>query len=604
MTTFDQDKHILLRDQAHKRRLTPEEYPAFEAALIEEGVSIMTVECPEWPPVPKSLLVLMFGGDAPFEGEHWTGEQPAIDASDYLARRTVTKIGREMAGPALSSKRMAYAWQVPEYDPARHILMRQWLADNAVDIVDFLRQFIPKMRKELGRDPLFEVANPHAQAESEAGGGYSPTRRALAVEDLPILQRFAQTSERYTYEAEQPVSWMRSLDGTRWEARRQYDPQRARWANHRSWINRTLGDGAWTEADRSEEGYAFGPFMELWDDGSIYLWCYRRALDFLSSNPLNINGVSVFFTPEKTGPGTVCRMAGQVDSRDMDTILAGTERAKEKADQAGQVEDETESEAGEGKRRENPDAERPHVDCVFRQRPGKPFWHPEEGADLPRRFHRASGSPLVVRTRGDRAEVRCWGDARLLDGFVLNSVVVDGFKPWNSGFRAQLSAEETDIILGRRIEEAEESQERPEPARSGTGAASAADGRPGRRDRGGAGVFSRRGGPVAAEGAEARRVAVRPRGFGQRRGGADEGGPRALPARRPQRPRPVRARHRRAQLRLRELRRAAAGEPGGEARRERLHGGVGRRPRLQRLRGRRNGRARRSCWSSRSRTTW
>ena len=63
------------------------------------------------------------------------------------------------------------------------------------------------------------------------------------------------------------MSWVRSLDGTRWEARRQYDPQRARWANHRSWINRTLGRGAWTEADRSEEGYAFGPFMELWDDG-------------------------------------------------------------------------------------------------------------------------------------------------------------------------------------------------------------------------------------------------------------------------------------------------------------------------------------------------
>ena len=184
MTTFDQDKHILLRDQAHKRRLTPEEYPAFEAALIKEGISIMTVEVPEWPPVPKSLLVLMFGGDAPFEGEHWTGGQPAIDASDYLARRTVTKIGREMAGPSLSSKRMAYAWQVPEYDPARHILMRQWLADNAVDIVDFLRKFIPKMRKELGRDPLFEVANPHAQAEA-AVGSYSPTRRALAVADLP-----------------------------------------------------------------------------------------------------------------------------------------------------------------------------------------------------------------------------------------------------------------------------------------------------------------------------------------------------------------------------------------------------------------------------------
>ena len=145
------------------------------------------------------------------------------------------------------------------------------------------------------------------------------------------------------------MSWIRSLDGTRWEARRQYDPQRARWANHRSWINRTLGDGAWTEADRSEEGYAFGPFMELWDDGSIYLWCYRRALDFLSSNPLIINGVSVFFTPEKTGPGTVCRMAGRVDQRDMDTILAGAERAKEKADSDDQVDAEAEERESRGR---------------------------------------------------------------------------------------------------------------------------------------------------------------------------------------------------------------------------------------------------------------
>ena len=461
--TFDQDKHILLRDQAHKRRLTPQEYPEFEAALIREGIAVMTVECPEWPPVEKSRLFLLFGDGDPWEGQYWTGHQPAIEASDYLARRTVTKTAREMAGPGLAPKRLAYAWQVPEYDPAEHILMRQWLADNGVDIVDFLREFIPKIRKELGRDPLFEVANPHAQAESEAGGGYSPTRRALAVADLAVLEKFAQTSERYTYEADQPVSWVRSLDGTRWEARRQHEPQQARWANYRSWINRTLGDGAWTEADRSEEGYAFGPFMELWDDGSIYLWCYQRALDFLSGNPLIINGVSVFFTPEKTGsgPGTICRMAGRAEPRDMDQILssalAGAERAKEKANHADQVEDETDE-------REQANAAPPTVQSVFRQRSGKPFWHPLTHTELPRQFHRASGSPLVVRTRGDRAEVRCWGDVSLLGGIVLNSVVVDGFEPWNSGYRALINAEETDIILGREREESGESQDRPKPA--------------------------------------------------------------------------------------------------------------------------------------------
>ena len=454
--TYDKHKHTLLRDQAHKRRLTPEEYPAFEAAVRAEGVSIMTVECPEWPPVPKSLLMMIMGGDNPWDGEYWTGQQPAIDASDYLARRKVTKIARAMSGDHLSSKRTAYAWQVPEYDPARHILMRQWLADNDVSIVDFLRNFIPKIRRELGRDPLFEVANPHARAESDAGGGYSPTRRCLAVEDLAVLEKFAQTSQRFTYEAEQPVSWIRSLDDTRWEARRQYEPQRARWQTHRSWINRAIGDGAWTEADRGPEGYAFGPFMELWDDGSIYLWCYRRALDFLSSNPLIINGVSVFFTPEKTGPGSVCRMAGQVEPRSMDRILAGAERAEEETEHAGQVEDAAEAS-------ESPEAAQPTVQCVFRQRAGKPFWHPLPDADLPSEFHRASGSPLVVRTRGDRAEVRCWGDPSLLGGIVLNNVVVDGFEPWNSGYRAKLNAEETDAVLGRRIEGSEESQERPQP---------------------------------------------------------------------------------------------------------------------------------------------
>ena len=34
---YGANKHILLRDRAHNARLTPEEYPEFEAALIAEG---------------------------------------------------------------------------------------------------------------------------------------------------------------------------------------------------------------------------------------------------------------------------------------------------------------------------------------------------------------------------------------------------------------------------------------------------------------------------------------------------------------------------------------------------------------------------------------
>ncbi len=412
---YDENKHILLHDRAHKARLTPEEYPAYEQQLISRGIEVLTVECPEWPPVEKSRLMLIMGGDDPWEGQYWQGSQPAVDASDYLARRTVTKTARAMAGPGLAPKRLAYAWQVPEYDPAQHILMRQWLADNEVWIVDFLRKYVPKIEKDLSRDLLFEVANPYAQAESDAGGGYSPTRRALAVEDLPILEKFGQTSERFTYEASQPVRWVRALDDSRWEARRQHEPQRSRWQNHRSWINRTIGDGAWTEEDRGPEGHAFGPFMELWDSGAIYLWCYKRALGFLEQNALIINGVPVSFSPEKIG--IVCRMVGHVD--DVAAILAGAVREPAA---------------------ESVSAVPLTVDCDFRRRGNTPFWHPTDARNLPGAFHRSSGDPLVFRERGAAGEIRAWGDQSLLGGFVLNGILLTGFAPWRSTRQAPIGS--------------------------------------------------------------------------------------------------------------------------------------------------------------------
>ena len=316
---------------------------------------------------------------------------------------------------------------MPEYDFARHILMRQWLAGHQVDIVDFLRQHVPKVRAELGRDLLIEVANPHAQAEA-AVGSYSPTRRALAAADLAVLERFAETSERFTYEAEQPVSWVRSLDDTHWEARRQHEPQRA----HRSWINRTIGDGAWTETDRGPEGHAFGPFMELWDDGAIYLWCYKRALRFLEENALFINGVSVFFQPESVG--SVCRMAGRVAAEDLPAVLAGAARKTD-------VESST-------------TAAPLVVNCRFEKRPRGPFWHPAADQTLSAVFHRASGrSSLVVKLLPGGGEVRAWGDNSLLTGFSLNGIPLTGFRPWNGGFRTRISAADTASIL--RLEDAE-----------------------------------------------------------------------------------------------------------------------------------------------------
>ncbi len=419
---YDGNKHILLRNQAHKAKLTPEEFSGFERHLKESGVTVFDVEVPDWPPAEKSPLQL--GGGNPFEGESWEGTQPAISNSDYAGRRLVTKLAREMAGPRLAPKRLAYQWQVPEFDPERHILMRQWLAENEVSIVDFLREYIPKVRKEIGRDPLFEVANPHAQAESDAGGGYSPTRRALAIDDLLVLNKFAQVSERFTYDSDQPVTWVRALDDSRWEARRQHPPQQERWENHRSWINRTIGDGAWTEEDRGPEGHAFGPFMELWDDGAMQLWCYKRALSFLEDNALIINGVSVSFTPEKIGH--VCRMVGHVENV---SAILGIAPERIQAE----------------KRIQQP----LRIDCHFEQKGNGPFWH--LGANPSSPFHRASERPpLVFRLHNDGSgQVRAWGDKSLLDGFTLNGVGLYDFAPWQSGFRIQVDAADTEIILER-----------------------------------------------------------------------------------------------------------------------------------------------------------
>ena len=104
---FDKSRHVLLADTAHKARLNREEYPVFESQLRQEGITPFDVVIPDWPPAPKSKLMLIFGGGDPWEGENWTGVQPALDRSDYQSTRRAVQLSREMAGDGLSSKRLA-----------------------------------------------------------------------------------------------------------------------------------------------------------------------------------------------------------------------------------------------------------------------------------------------------------------------------------------------------------------------------------------------------------------------------------------------------------------------------------------------------------------
>ena len=330
---FDKSRHVLLADEAHKGRIhTTAELAEYTRRVKEAGVVLFPVRMPEWPPVRKSPLSI--GGDR-YKSDHWTGEQLAADKRSRSSRvryqspsitlyfdaaYCLRLISREMCGDKLDPHRLAYQWKAPVFDPSIHLNLRGWCEENEVDLPDFYLKFLPQLKKSVDREIVFQVTNPAAAEQKRTQGSYSPTVRVVHVRDRKILERFLGETQRYTYSADQTVTWQRSLDDTRWEARRQVAPQRQRWMTHRSWINRAIGDGAWTEADRDPvEGHAFGPFMELHDDGRLCLWVYKRALPFLADNPLLINGVAV--TVELEQEGNVCRMGASIDPKQVKALL-------------------------------------------------------------------------------------------------------------------------------------------------------------------------------------------------------------------------------------------------------------------------------------------
>ena len=411
---YAKNRHRLLRDIAHRARLTPDEYDGYERAVRAAGIPVSTVHIPDWPPVPYSPLLILFGAQAWWEGRHWTGKQPAVKLADSAR---ASRIAREMAGNPLSPKRLAYAWQVPEYDPTEHIILRYWLADQELSIVDFLRHHLPETEKRLGRnDLLIEVANPRAQQE-RAEGSYSPTRRAVRAADRHILDDFAASSQRFTYDTDLQVSWVRAEDDSRWEARRTHPPQSATWASHRSWIMRPLGQGALRDDDVDPiDGYRFGPAMELFDDGMLWVWIARRALDHVSD--ITINGVSVQLSAQTRGP--CCRMVGHVPPEQMPHVVGEPYAAAVDAESASPA----------------PDATGPIVldNVQFTYR--KPFYRAK--TRLPDQFHRPKRCSLILR-EPDR--VRVFGDETIIRrGLVINGAAVMNLKPYRGGWQGRLSA--------------------------------------------------------------------------------------------------------------------------------------------------------------------
>ena len=197
LPAYDPERHILLRDQAHQRRINSEaEFAEYLRRVAEpsddlqepgDRMRIFDVEIPDWPPAPRSPLQIIFGGDDPFADKPWRGVQPAVERSWWTDRATF-RIARRMSPPErdFDPERLSYQWQVPIFDPARHIVMRRWLDENGADIVAFLRG-----GAESAGLKLFETTNPHVREERAKGGGYSPTRRCFVRSDLPLARRAA-----------------------------------------------------------------------------------------------------------------------------------------------------------------------------------------------------------------------------------------------------------------------------------------------------------------------------------------------------------------------------------------------------------------------------
>ena len=125
----------------------------------------------------------------------WEGEQLAVwcDRSEgrtydvLVTERKLSDLAREMAPSRFETlHRMGYAWQVADFDPAEHVVIRYWCRRNNVDIVDFWCGFYPQREDEL---TVVETTNPEV-AEEMAEGSYSPTRRCMLRSELYLARNY------------------------------------------------------------------------------------------------------------------------------------------------------------------------------------------------------------------------------------------------------------------------------------------------------------------------------------------------------------------------------------------------------------------------------
>ena len=189
----DAEKHILLRDQAHKRRIHTEsefaEYLSrvgaaeYDIGNPDKRMEVFDVQIPDFPPVPRSPLALIFsiggsGDGGPFAEKPWTGRQPAVKR-DFWTNRETFAIAKAMVPNVDMPDRIAYMWQVPLFRPKRYIPARRWCRLYTVNVVDFYTSDLV--------DKLVRTVNPYV-LEEKAVGSYSPTCRCILRKDLKVFE--------------------------------------------------------------------------------------------------------------------------------------------------------------------------------------------------------------------------------------------------------------------------------------------------------------------------------------------------------------------------------------------------------------------------------
>ena len=293
MKAYDPENHLLLRDVAHQRCIHQDrEFSAFAQRIGEAGHELIEVEVPDWPPVmrtPLPIIIFSIGGSGgvvqggPTAAMAWKGLQIAIERT-WESRREARRIAKDMAPSRMEPPhRIAYAWQVEEFDAAKHAVIRYWCRDNAVDIVDFWRGFYPQHEDLL---TIVETTNPEVYAEMEKGS-YSPTRRCVPRSQLYLLRNYYLGTDEGPPEETGPAP---APGDSEPQPRSVHDNQDAdeetvRWSMHDGAVAYSSREAL--EALAAAAGREARPFSGIGLDGTVMAITPEAMARYLVANPVD-----------------------------------------------------------------------------------------------------------------------------------------------------------------------------------------------------------------------------------------------------------------------------------------------------------------------------